>query len=54
MDCDEIKKRYKKLKRKNEQLKKDFELLKKLDKEKMELLQKWAPFIHELKTTFSD
>ena len=54
MDCDEIKKQYKKLKRKNEQLKKDFELLKKLDKEKMELLQKWAPFIHELKATFSD
>jgi hypothetical protein len=48
MTCDDVKKEYKKLLKENEQLKKNIEFWKKMDTEKMIMLQKWSPIIQEL------
>jgi ABC-type phosphate transport system auxiliary subunit len=48
MDCDEVKKEYQKLLKENEKLKKNIEFWKKMDMEKMIMLQKWSPIIQEL------
>ena len=48
MSCDEIKKEYVQLLKKNEQLERDLEFWKKMDNEKQAMLQKWSPIINEL------
>ena len=48
MTCDDIKKEYKKLLKENKQLKKNVEFWKRMDMEKMMMLQKWSPVIQEL------
>ena len=48
MNCDELKKEYKKLLKENKRLKTNVEFWKKMDMEKMIMLQKWSPVIQEL------
>ena len=48
MTCDEIKKEYEKLLKENKTLKKNVEFWKKMDTEKMIMLQKWSPIIQEI------
>ena len=48
MTCNDIKKEYKKLLKENKQLKKNVEFWKRMDMEKMMMLQKWSPVIQEL------
>ena len=48
MSCDEVKKEYVQLLKKNEQLQRDLEFWKKMDNEKQIMLQRWSPIINEL------
>ena len=48
MNCDDVKKEYQKLLKENKQLKQNVEFWKKMDMEKMMMLQKWSPIIQEL------
>ena len=48
MNCDEVKKEYQKLLKENKTLKQNVEFWKKMDTEKMMMLQKWSPLIQEL------
>ena len=48
MSCDEVKKEYAQLLKKNEQLERDLVFWKKMDNEKQLMLQRWSPIINEL------
>ena len=48
MTCDEIKEEYKKLLKENKKLKENIKFWKKMDTEKMIMLQKWSPIIQEI------
>ena len=48
MDCNDLKREYKKLLKENEQLKRNVEFWKKMDMEKMIMLQKWSPIIQAM------
>ena len=48
MDCNDVKKEYKKLLKENERLKRNVEFWKQMDMEKMIMLQKWSPIIQAM------
>ena len=48
MDCNDVKKEYKKLLKENEKLKRNVEFWKQMDMEKMIMLQKWSPIIQAM------